>query len=138
MKNKNIKKTNSRKNPVIQKSLEYKKGVLKNSERERIEEKRRKEVERKKEEMRMRILKEKLKEKKEERGWVPYLKRKGNHSPRKEKIEKSIFSKDEDWRDFISPKKLEEISKSLPRELWHKLSYYKQLIAYVESKEISS
>ena len=133
-----MKKNIKRKNPVIQKSLEPKKGVLKNSEREKIEEKKRKEVERKKEEIRIRILKEKVKNKKEERGWVPYLKKKGNHSPRKEKIEKPIFSEKEDWRDFISPKKLEEISRTLPRELWHKLSYYKQLIAYVESKEISS
>ena len=135
MKNKNIKKTNSRKNPVIQKSLESKKGVLKNSERERVEQKRKEEIEKKKEEMRMRILKEKLKEKKEEREWAPYMKRKGNHSPRKEKIEKSIFKENEDWRDFISPKKLEEISRTLPRELWCKLSFHKQLIDYVENKE---
>ena len=132
---KNRKKINERKNPVVQSSLETKKGVLKNSERQKMEEKKRKEVERKKEEMRIRILKEKLKNKKEEREWVPYMKTKGNHSPRKEKIEKTIFSKEEDWRDFISPKKLEEISKSLPRELWHKLSFHKQLVAYVESKE---
>lgn len=126
-----------KKNPVTQKSLETKKGALKNSERERVEEKKRKEMEKKREEMRMRILKEKIKNKKEEREWVPYMKRKGNHSPRKEKIEKKIFSKEEDWRDFISPKKLEEISRTLPRELWHKLSFHKQLVAYVESKEIS-
>ena len=77
---KNILKSNERKNPVMDKSLGNKKGVLINSEREKMK-------------------------------------------------------KEKDWRDQISPDKLEEISKKVPRELWNKLSFYKQLLAYVESKE---
>ena len=80
---KNVMKANQRKNPVMEKSLGDKKGVLVNSER------------------------------------------KNNN----------IEKKEEDWRDQISPQKLEEISKKVPQELWIKLSFYKQLVAYVESKK---
>lgn len=79
---KNVMKVNERKNPVMEKSLGNKKGVLINSERKN-----------------------------------------------------NIKEKEEDWRDQISPQKLEEISKKVPQELWNKLSFHKQLLAYVESKK---
>lgn len=77
MKN-NILKADERRNPVTDKSLGNKNGVLINSEREKME---------------------------------------------------------KDWREQISPDKLEEISKEVPQELWNRLSFYKQLIAYEESKK---
>lgn len=79
---KNILKANERINPVMEKSLGDKKGVLINSERK-------------------------------------------NNKVKNE----------EGWRDQISPQKLEEISRKIPRELWNKLSFHKQLVAYVESKK---
>lgn len=80
---KNVMKSNVRKNPVMEKSLGNKKGVLVNSERKN----------------------------------------------------KEVNNENKDWRDQISPQKLEEISKKVPQELWNRLSFYKQLIAYVESKK---
>lgn len=80
---KNILKVNERRNPVMEKSLGNKKGVLVNSERKNKE------------------VKEEIK----------------------------------DWRDQISPQKLEDISRKVPQELWNKLSFHKQLSAYVESKK---
>lgn len=81
---KNVLKANERRNPVMEKSLGNKKGVLVNSER---------------------------------------------------KNNKETKEEEKDWRDLISPKKLEEISKKVPQELWNKLSFHKQLVAYVENKK---
>ena len=80
---KNVMKANERRNPVMEKSLGNKRGVLVNSERKNKE------------------VKEEIK----------------------------------DWRDQISLQKLEEISRKVPQELWNKLSFHKQFVAYAESKK---
>ena len=52
-----------------------------------------------------------------------------------ERKNKEVKEEIKDWRDQISLQKLEEISRKVPQELWNKLSFHKQLVAYAESKK---
>lgn len=65
-------------------------------------------------------------------------KRKEKMEKKKEELEKRIknveTTKEKDWRDMISDKKLEEISNRVPKSLWNKLSFHKQLLEYLDRK----
>ena len=85
------------KNPVYRKSLGEKKNKLENSERKKMEDRK-----------------------------------------RKEELEKRIKRPESDWRDLISEEKIEEITKRLPQKEWHKLSFYKQLLEFLERQRIQA
>lgn len=57
---------------------------------------------------------------------------------RNEELEKRIIRVDDDWRDNISDEKLEEITKEISQKEWHKLSFYKQIIQFLERERIQS
>ena len=75
----------------------------------------------------------------EKKGKLENKERKDSEArKRKEELEKRIKRTEPDWRDLISEEKMEEITKRLPQKEWHKLSFYKQLLEFLERKRIQS
>ena len=58
---------------------------------------------------------------------------------RNRNLEKRIvIAEDENWRECISDDKLDEIVKEVPQKEWHKLSFYEQILKFLERERIQS
>lgn len=57
---------------------------------------------------------------------------------RNRNLEKRIVIAEEDWRDNISDEKLEEITKDISQKEWYKLSFYKQILQFLERERVQS
>lgn len=77
----------------------------------------------------------------EKKGNLENKERKDSESrsrKRNEELEKRIIRVDDGWRDNISDEKLEEITKDIPQKEWHKLSFYKQILQFLERERIQA
>lgn len=75
----------------------------------------------------------------EKKGELENKERKDSEArKRKEELEKRIKKAEPDWRDLISEEKMEEITKRLPQKEWHKLTFYKQLLEFLERQRVQA